>query len=248
MRKYSPIYGYYVGLFVFLVLVGFCQSLAFAEPIAFGEIKASGDVQIRTSTAQWHRLQELYPLLTSTGLKTGEGIAAVTTREGSRFDFSSNTEAAIEASDGSYVLTLTQGTVSFSITPSTSLTVITKDADISVSRQIGGYFSLVAGPGVPSLANIQGMIMSSSEGTLIRSMAGRIQVNMKGLQARVINAGESLFASAGGGKAAGMVPLSGQGANTILRQALITGAFFTTGTFVAIDAFRGDGFKSRSGF
>lgn len=248
MRKYSRIYGYYIGFFVFLALGGLCQSFAFAEPVAFGEIKASGYVQIRTSTAQWNRLQKVYPLLKSNGLKTGEGIAAITTREGSRFDLSNNTEAAIEVSDGSYVLTLTQGTVSFSITPSTSLTVITKDADISVSRQIGGLFSLVAGPGVPSLANIQGMVVNSSEGTLIRSMAGRIQVNMKDLQARVVNTGESLFASAGGGKSTGMIPLSGESTNTILKQALITGAFFTTGTFVAIDAFRGDGFKSRSGF
>jgi hypothetical protein len=248
MRKYSRIYGYYIGLFVFLAIGGLCQSLAFAEPVVFGEIKASGYVQIRTSTAQWNRLQEIYPLLKSNGLKTGEGIAAITTREGSRFDLSNNTEAAIEASDGSYVLTLTQGTVSFSITPSTSLSIITKDADISVSRQIGGLFSLVAGPGVPSLANIQGMVVNTSEGTLIRSMAGRMQVNIKGLQARVINSGESLFASAGGGKAAGMSPLSGEGTTTVLRQALITGAFFTTGTVVAIDAFRGDGFKSRSGF
>ncbi|MCG2720964.1 MAG: hypothetical protein L6290_02955, partial [Thermodesulfovibrionales bacterium] len=216
MRKYSLIYGYYVGFFVFLALGGLCQSLAFAEPLAFGEIKASGDVQIRTSTAKWNKLQEVYPLLKSTGLKTVEGIAAITTREGSRFDLSINTEAAIEASDGSYVLTLTQGTVSFSIAPSTSLTVITKDADISVSRQIGGYFSLVAGPGVPSLATIQGMVVSNSEGTLIRSMTGRIQVNVKGLQARVINTGESLFASAGSGKTAGMIPLSGEGTNTIL--------------------------------
>ena len=57
-----------------------------------------------------------------------------------------------------------------------------------------------------------------------------------------------ILAGAGSGKTAGMIPLSGEGTNTILKQALITGAFFTTGTVVAIDAFRGDGFKSRSGF
>lgn len=248
MRRYPRIIGYYAVFVVFIIMGFLCEIPAFAESLAFGEIKTSGDVQIRTSTAKWARLHEPYPLLKNTGLKTGEGIATLTTREGSRLDISGNTAADIEASDGTYILNLAQGTITFSITPSTSLTIITKDTEITVSRQISGYFALVAGPAAPSPANIQGMIVSSPEGTLVRSLSGRIQVKMQGTQAKVINTGESLFASAEGEKTTGMASLPGEGTSIALKQTLITGAFLTTGTVVAIDAFRGDGFKSRSGF
>ncbi|MEW6584867.1 MAG: hypothetical protein AB1442_04545 [Nitrospirota bacterium] len=234
--------------FYLFVLFCFPTYVPAAEPVAFGEIKATGDVRMESSTGKWGAVRDAYPLLKSTKLRTTEGIVGITTREGSRFDISKNTEVVIESANGSYKINLTVGTVSFSVTPSTSVIILTKDADISVSRQIGGYFSLVAGPGVPGFANAQGIIVSGSKGTLIRSLAGKMHVTPKSGQARILNAGESLYAAAGGVPAGASAAASMSAADIAAKQIMITGAFVTAGTLTSIETFRGEGFKSPSGF
>lgn len=224
------------------------QNCLAQESYAFGEIKSSGSVQIGSSTGKWVQIQDIYPLLKNTKIRTNDGIVFITTREGSRIDLSKDTEASIEAMNNNYPVNLVNGTISFNITPSSSLTIVTKNATISVATQVGGYYSLVAGPGAPDLTNIQGMVFSNAQGTYIKSINGRINISGSSLQARVLNTGESLFASADGGDK----PLGYNPANPKLStgaiQALITGAFFTGATITAIEAFRGDGVHSPSGF
>jgi len=143
---------------------------------------------------------------------------------------------------------LSEGTFAFSVVPDSSVRIITKEADIIVARQAVGSFSLVAGKGAPSYSTVQGLVIRSNKGTLVQSMVGSIQVNGKNLQARIIDSGESLFAAAEGTQSEGTGVALREEKNVLLKQALILGAFFTTGTIIAIDTFRGHGFKSPSGF
>ncbi len=224
--------------------------VAAQEPVAFGEINPAGVVQMESSTEKWAEMQNMYPLLRNTKLRTKEGIAAITTKDGSKIDLSMNTEAAINALSGSYTINLANGTISFNITPSTSLTVITKEATISVIQQVGGYYSLVAGVGAPAFSNTQGVVFNSAKGTSIRSMNGRIKVVINGLQPRTLNTGESLFASLEGNGNKGIIgnETGDPGNYSKLFRGLIIGTFFTTGTITAFDAFRGGGIASPSGF
>ncbi len=244
--------------FVSLILVStltlsdliFAKQVAAQEPMAFGEIKPASVVQIESSTGKWADMQDMYPLLKNTKIRTKEGIAAITTKDGSKIDLSMNTEAAINSLNGSYTINLTNGTISFNITPSMSLTIMTKEATISVIQQVGGYYSLVAGVGAPAFSNTQGMVFNNDKGTLIRSISGRINVGIHGLQPRTLNSGESLFASLEGNSNKGMIGNeTGDPRNySKLFRGLIIGTFFTTGTVIAFDSFRGGGVASPSGF
>ena len=232
---------------LFTNLIPLSQALA-ESPIAFGEIKPAGDVMTESSTGQWVKMKEVYPLLKDTKLKTGEGIVSIITKDGSKIDLSRETEAIINVTDSNYTVTLvgcSKGTLSFNMTPPASLTVTTTQATLSTVR-------------VPSQANIQGMVINSDKGTDIRSISGRITVRPLGLQPKVLNTGESLFASLSDeckaiiakapatGTAAGVPSIAGD--NTRLLQGLIVGAFFVGGTIVALEAFREEGVASPSGF
>jgi len=249
MKKYVFISLMFISSLLVSNLI-FTMQVAAQEPVAFGEIRSTGLVQIGSSTGKWIQMQDIYPLLRNTKLSTKEGVASISTREGSKIDFSRNTEAAIDALNGSYTINLTNGTISFNITPSTSLTIATRQVTISVIQQVGGYYSLVAGTGAPAFTNIQGMVFSSDKGILVRSISGRINVSISGLQPRMLNTGASLFASLEGDRNKGGIGNeSGEdGKYSKLFRGLIVGAFFTTGTITAFDSFRGGGVASPSGF
>lgn len=243
-------YNYFSCLIQVIILITIFSPIIASsmEPVAFGEIKSSGGVQIGSSTGKWVQVQDVYPLLKNTRIRTNDGVVFITTRDGSRIDLSKETEASIDAAKGSYSVALENGTVSFNITPSTSLAITTRGAIISVAQQVGGYYSLVAGVGAPSFTNIKGMVFSGPKGTFIKSISGRINVSGPALQARVLNAGESLFASLEGGeKALGYIPAT-TGSDSGAIQVMITGAFFTGATMSAIESFRGHGIHSRAGF
>jgi hypothetical protein len=244
---------------IFLILIhtfilnNFIFSMyALAEgPVAFGEMKASGAVQIESSTGKWVEMQDVYPLLKNTKLRTGDGLIFITTREGSRIDLSRGTEVTIDAMNGSYSVNLVRGSISFNVAPTSTLNIDTKQANISIASQVAGYHSLVAGYGAPSLANTQGMVFNNDKGTLIRSNNGRIEVVINGLQPRTLNTGESLFAALEGNGNKGIIgnETGDPGNYSKLFRGLIIGTFFTTATITAFDAFRGThGVASPSGY
>jgi ferric-dicitrate binding protein FerR (iron transport regulator) len=237
----------YIGLLIlFMVIIFSPVQASSGEILAFGEIKAAGGVQMVSSTGKWVQVMEVYPLLKSTKLRTNEGVVFITTGNGSRVDLSKQTEAEIGARDGSYKINLEKGTLSFDLTPSTALTIITKDATISVARQTGDYYSLVAGVGATGLDNIQGMVFVKEGGTFVRSIQGKINVAEAGLQTKVLNTGESLLIAQeeDDDDMAAVYPQWTTGHT----QGLVLGAFFTTATITAFEAFRGGGVASPSGF
>ncbi|MEW6068892.1 MAG: hypothetical protein AB1610_11445 [Nitrospirota bacterium] len=223
------------------------------EPMAFGEIKSAGDVQIESSTGKWIKALDIYPLLKYTKLRTIDGVAFITTVDGSKIDLSEKTEVTIEAATGSYTINLEKGIISFNIKPSATVVFITRDATISVSPQVGGYYSLVAGPGAPilaqDLANIQGVISCDEKGTFIRSISGKLKVIPEGLEARILDSGGSIFASSAGVTGA---PVAGGGILTTKTALIVGGVLVVGGAVVALGASRDEdedkGVASPSGF
>ncbi len=223
----------FIILFIIITSLFIVTEASASDTFAYGEISSSGDVTIESSTGKWIKMQQVYPLLKNTKLKTNEGVSFIYTKEGSKIDLSRNTEVSVESQIGNYKINLVTGTISFSISPSVSLAIITKDANISVPHQIGGNYSLVAGPGAPLIKNIQGIVILTKKGTYVRSISGEINVNAVGMQTIVLNSGESLHIGDGVINAESF----GIEEERVL-QGLISGAFFITGTTVLYDVFR----------
>jgi hypothetical protein len=218
------------------------------EPIAFGEIKAGGTVQIESSVGKWIKVQDIYPLLKNTKLRTEDGIVFITTKDGSRIDLSRNTEASIDAANGSYTVNLVKGTLTFNMNPSESFIVMTEHAIVKASQQEGGTYPLVAGVGAPAPANIQGMVFNDEDGTFVKSDSGKINVVFRdGSQPKVLTDGQTLLAltreKRTRRKAAAAEGPSGD-QNAGWKQALIVGGFLATGAILTPDGWRGEGTPS----
>lgn len=247
MRNYR---GISIILILSLIFTNFFPAFqALAEsPMAFGEIKAAGAVLIESSTGKWVEMRDIYPLLKNTKLRTGDGIVFITTKDGSKLDLSRETEVAIDVLNGTYTVKLINGTLSFNITPSASFTIVTKDANISVTRQMDGYYSLIAGAGAPGFTNIQGMVFCDAKGTYIRSIAGSLNISGENFQPKILSTGETFLASVNGSGE----PLGYTTANpgsTGLVPGLIVGVVFTgAAAIIASESFREEEVASPSGF
>ena len=217
------------------------------ENITYGEIRSTGTVLIQSSTGKWTQIPQVYPLLNNTNIKTQDGIVKIITRIGSHIDLSKDTLADINAKEQDFEINLKTGTISFIVNPSETLKIITKDVDISISNQITGYYSMVAGPAAPRVAGIQGMVSVTEKGTLIRSIDGKMNIMQNGKQVRLLNTGETYFASAEGSPS--VFGATGTSKSLIL-SGIIAGVFVTGATVLAFDAFRGDHHhvESPSGF
>ena len=244
MKKYKH-RQFLVACFIILLNIVF-SSYVFAQKssFSFGDMKAAGHVQIQSSTGKWVDMQPLYPLLSTTKLRTNGGVVMITTREGSRIDISKDTELSINAMHSGYSVNLVQGTITFNIVSTVSFAVITPEATVSVSQQFGGRYNMVAGPGVPTPTTIQGIVIRDDNGTFIRDISGKMSITHVS-KTLVLSTGETFYAGAGDhSKAAGaLIPN-----HSNLTAGLICGAFFTTGTITAFEAFRGAGRASPEGF
>jgi hypothetical protein len=228
MKKYRFVSLILIPSLIFMNFIPTAQVSA-GKPMAFGEIRSTGNVLIESSTGQWMEMQETsYPLIKNTKLRTRDGIVSITTSDGSKIDLSKDTEAAINALNGGYTVSLTKGNVSFNITPSITLTITTPHVTVSA---------------IPNPANIQGIVICSDKGTEVRSISGKINVSYRGLvQPRGLNTGEGLFVSAAGEakKLMGaVVPATGKaGGPKLLTKALLIGTLVTAGIVIALQAFR----------
>ncbi|OGW40713.1 MAG: hypothetical protein A2Y97_07660 [Nitrospirae bacterium RBG_13_39_12] len=224
------------------------------EPMAFGEIKAGGNVQIESSIGKWVKMQDIYPLLKDTNLRTEDGVVFITTKDGSRIDLSESTEASIFSTNKNYTVDLANGTLTFNMTPSESFVIITEQATIKVDQQEAGNYPLMAGVGAQAPSNIQGVILNNEDGTFIKSDSGRISVVLReGSQKKVLNSGETLLALERGKRGKrGEAGAAGAGAGVPssndryagLKQALIVGAFVAVGTHYTTEGWRGEGSPS----
>lgn len=210
------------------------------ELSVFGEINSSGSVLLKSPNNNWKQIPAVYPLLENTSIKTINGISKIITKNGSKIDISSNTELSIYSKDKSIVTEIKNGTISFSINPSDSLEVLTKDLKISIINQIGSSYSMVAGPAAPNYFNTQGMVIVTEKGTFVRNINGRINVVENGKQVRLLNTGETYYASIDGALPVNPDNPSNISRSTLLLQSIISGLFVTGATIISFDALRGD--------
>lgn len=209
----------------------FATQISAQEPVAFGEIKASGVVQIGSSTGQWVEMKDVYPLLKNTKLRIGDGVVFIAMKDGSKINLSKGTEAVIDVMDGNYTINLTKGTLYFDIPPSATLTVITPHTIVSTGQ---------------NPKNNHGTIISIDKGTEVRDISGNVKVRFCGLQPRALVEGESLFVSTKGEcKAIAAAEAGGKGTaggtDKKLSTTLIIGGLATAGIIVALSALGGGG-------
>lgn len=239
---------------LFFIIIGICIIMiksSAAEKLSFGEIKTVGNVQIKSSTGKWNKLNDVYPLLKNTALKTTDGVVFITTSSGSRIDLSKDTEIEISTEEMNYKVDMKKGTLSFNIVPASSLTIFTADKIISIERQTEVYQSILGG--LSTFKDTQGIIFVNDREIFLKNISGKIKISDKdGLQPKILGTGETLLVKLDDkDNSSNVLPLSEEYPQwtTAHIQGLITGTFFTSATVTAFEAFRGSrGFKSPSGF
>ncbi len=216
------------------------------ETLSFGELHSSGSVQIETSTGTWENIQPVYPLLKNTRLRTKDGVVFITTKEGSRIDVSKDSELYIEASNKSYRINLLKGTITFNVSSDIDFSVLTHETTVFITKQIGGIYSLVAGPGAPSTTNIYGMVLRNAQGTYIKSFSGKLMIKHN-VRYILIDSGETFFA----GLNEGTVPqnaINNAGSGSYLGPTIVLGGFSAIVGGLSFEAFRGTGHASPHSF
>jgi hypothetical protein len=215
------------------ILTNFIPVQVFAqEPMAFGEIKPEGEVFILNSSGKWVELKNVYPLLKRTKLKTKDGTAFITTKEGSKIDILKETEAIITVVDTGYTVDILNctGNLSFNIIPPVTLAVTTPETTLLYVQKAE----------TPSPANIRGTVLNKDTGTEVKSIFGKIKVAQHSFQEKILDTGESLFVS-GECVIAAVVPFPAP----ICFPACL---FITGGAIAAYEGFRGEGVATPSGF
>lgn len=154
-----------------------------------GEIRNSGEVFIESSAGQFISAGKTYPILQNTSIRTDEGSASLLFREGSRVDLSKNSAAVIDGAPADYSIFLSKGVAAFNISASASLYVSTPTGSISVNGKNGVIQKVNFEKGVRTL----GVISVTDKGTEVRSVSGRILVNVSATETKVIANGESLM-------------------------------------------------------
>jgi ferric-dicitrate binding protein FerR (iron transport regulator) len=218
----SPFISVLLILFLLSMNIAFIPQVLAQEPLAYGEIKASGGVLIESSNGKWLKMQDVYPLLNETKLKTGDGVVFITMKDGSRIDLSKETEAALKAQKSAYTSNLAKGTLSFKVTPFSTLTIVTPHATISA---------------IPNPSDIHGIVSCTDKGTEVRSITGKINVSYNS-QKKLLYTGERLFATPAGAEGTSTaatiagVPLATL-ATTLGALVIAAGC-----TIIAVEAFR----------
>ncbi len=176
-------------LFIFTGLL-FSSVLVSAEDrTAFGELHAKGDVFIGSDDKTWMPSGSSYPLLQNTVIKTENGFASLFLNDSSRIDISKETVIAVHSSDADHTVKLSKGVVAFNIIPSSSLTVRTPSASVSV-RKSGDVVHKVS---ISNDGRVLGVITVSEKGTEVKSITGMITVSTEASVIKSISTGESIF-------------------------------------------------------
>lgn len=176
----------------FLILVFLLVNIAgvSAQNISvLGEIKSSGKVFIGSSSGQWSPAMPTYPLLENTALRTEDGSASIAFKDGSRVDLSRDTIATVSGRSADYIVTLAQGVIAFNMGPSSSLSVTTPAARITVNSKS----DLVQKVGYTKAGRVLGVISATEKGTEVRNISGKILINDSTSGTRTLTSGESIL-------------------------------------------------------
>jgi hypothetical protein len=184
---------YFVVLSVFCItnILSMCIApYASAQSIrVLGEIRAEGTVLVSSSDGQWAPISASYPLLQSTSVRTADGVASIFFRDGSRISLYKDTFAVVDGSPGDYSVSLSKGVMAFNISSSASLSVATASGSITTLNKK----SLVQKVSYEETGRVLGVISTGEKGTEVRSISGRLQVNINASETMLIMAGESIF-------------------------------------------------------
>jgi hypothetical protein len=234
-----------------------------AQSIAvLGEVKANGKVFIESTGGQWHSAPATYPLLQNTGIKTDDGSAALSFKDGSRIDLSKNSLALVDGVGSQYTVQMQKGTLAFNMAPGASLSVQTASASVSVNKKN----SLVQKVSLEKSGRVLGVISSSDKGTEVRCISGRVAIEVTPTETKLLSSGESIFVdvnstykvyntqavtsdkSGNDGKKGGAGWTGGTAADDLVAG-IISGVFVTTAGIISFDVWRGpNGLTSPSGF
>ncbi|MBI5633883.1 MAG: FecR domain-containing protein [Nitrospirae bacterium] len=246
------------NIIAILLLAAFSFSIAApvsAQSIAvLGEVKANGKVFLEATGGQWLSAPATYPLLQNTGIRTDDGSASLHFKDGSRIDISKNALAVIDGSSGQYTVHMSKGTLAFNIAPGASLFVQTASATVSVNMKN----SVVQKVSLEKSGRVLGVISATDKGTEVRSISGRIAIEVTPTETKLISSGEGIFVDAGstykvyntqaltsdktddGSKKGGSDGTSGSSGET-LTAGIIGGVFLATAGIMSLDVWRGSG-------
>ena len=190
MNNFNRLISYFlIGIFS---LVNITSLSAQTVPV-LGEIRSSGKVFIASSIDKWSPAMQTYPLLQGTGIRTEDGTVSVFLKDGSRMDLSRDTTVSISGDVRNYSVHLAKGTVTFNITATSTLSVATPSASISVNSKE----DIVRKVGYEKPVRVLGIISVTEKGTEVRDVAGRIAVLSSSLSVpKILVTGESSFIGA----------------------------------------------------
>jgi hypothetical protein len=186
MQKSYRMISYFI---VFIFLLVNIAGVSAQNVSVLGEIQAMGEVFIGSLNGEWSPAMPTYPLLQNTGIRTEDGRASISFKDGSRADFSRDTIASINGEAPNYSIRLAKGVVAFNITSAASLSLSTPSANISVNNRDG----LVQKVGYEKPGRVLGVISATEKGTEVRNISGKILVSSSAAVSRQLVSGENML-------------------------------------------------------
>lgn len=180
--------GSFLAIFFFFLNIIIPPAVSGQGIMVLGEIRSSGQVFIESSGGQWIPAGKTYPILQNTSIKTEKGTASLSFREGSRADISNNSAAVVDGTPAKYSLYLSKGVVAFNVAADASLYISTP----SGSAAVNGRNGIVQKVSLEKGARTLGIVSVSDKGTEVRSISGRIVVNVSPAESRLISSGETM--------------------------------------------------------
>jgi len=174
---------------VFIFLMVNIAGVSAQNVSVLGEIQSSGKVFIGALNGKWSPAMPTYPLLQDTGIKTEDGSATISFKDGSRVDFSRDTIASITGEAPNYSIHLAKGVIAFNITPAASLSVSTPSANTSVNIRDGHVQKV----GYEKSGRVLGVISATEKGTEVKNISGKILVSASATGSRQLASGESIL-------------------------------------------------------
>ncbi len=192
MRTRLPVFLF--GIFFISSL--FLVSGALAQGVAvFGEIRVSGRVFVKSSDGQWSMTAPSYPLLQDTAIKTGQGTAFLSLKDGSQVFLSEHSEALAGVLDGRYLVNLHSGKLAFNIVPGASMAVTTPTASVLIEG--GKGLVRKVSHDISTSGRTSGVVSVSEKGTEVRSYYGTISVSVNAAILKALSPGEGIFVGTG---------------------------------------------------
>jgi hypothetical protein len=103
-----------------------------------GTVVASGHASMKAGLDQWLSVDEkTYPVINGTRLRTVEGTASITTRDGAKIELGKGTELLISGALSNYSIQMQTGSIAFRIYEGIGLTVTTPSTSVVVQRVSG---------------------------------------------------------------------------------------------------------------